>query len=51
MLNADILMYPQKVLLVMDKKPKTKGQADRGLLPSVLSARVSCSMSGDRRVP
>jgi len=35
----------------MVEKPKTEVHTDNGLPPSVLSGRVSCSSSGDRRVP
>ncbi len=35
----------------MVKKPKTEVHTDNGLPPSVLSGSVSCSSSGDRRVP
>jgi hypothetical protein len=35
----------------MVEKPKTDADTDNGLPPSMLSGRVSCSNSGDRRVP
>ncbi len=35
----------------MVKKPKTEAHTDNILPPSVLSGRVSHSISGDRRVP
>jgi hypothetical protein len=34
----------------MVEKPKTEMHTDNGLPPSVLSGRVSCFSSGDRRV-
>ncbi len=38
-------------LLAMAEKPKTEVHTDNGLPPSAFSGRVSCSSSGDRRVP
>ncbi len=35
----------------MVEKPKTEVHTDNGLPPSVLSGRVSCSRSRDKRVP
>ncbi len=49
-LSQDVIS-PMPLLLGKAKKPKTKVHNDNGLPSTVLSSRVICSSSGDKRVP